>query len=102
MRVSLFAAGLLLVLSLIDATFTGINIQHYGLDVEWNPIMRFLIEHYGIWIMFAMKSFAGVFLIFLLCRTTEQKVAKWVTPILFWMVGAYSVIVFYGYCLLAV
>ena len=98
-RVSLVAAVLLLVLSLADATLTAINIKTYGMEVEWNPLMRYLIETYGVWIMFAFKTFAGTLLVILLLKTEEQKLRKWVTPILMWMVGAYSVIVFYGYCL---
>lgn len=100
MRTSIIAATLLLVLSLVDATLTAINIHNYGMGVEWNPIMRHLIDQYGVWIMFVIKGFFGTLLIFLLYKTTEQKVRKFVTPVLFWMVGAYSVIVFYGYCLL--
>lgn len=99
-RVSIIAAILLLVLSLLDATLTAINIRHWGMDVEWNPIMRFLIEEYGVWVMFAFKGFFGAVLIFLLWKTEEQKLRKWITPILMWMVGAYSVICFYGYVLI--
>ncbi|UCF70835.1 MAG: hypothetical protein JSW49_00740 [candidate division WOR-3 bacterium] len=99
-RVSLVAAVLLLVLSLADATLTAININTYGMEVEWNPLMRYLIEMYGVWVMFAFKGFFGAVLIFLLLKIEEQELRKWVTPILMWMVGAYSVICFYGYILI--
>lgn len=100
MRKSVLAAALLLLLSLIDATLTAFNIDRWGMDVEWNPIMRHLIETYGVWTMFAIKGFFGALLIFLLLRISEQRVRTWITPVLFWMVGAYSVIVFYGYILI--
>lgn len=98
-RLSVLAAVLLILLSLADATLTTINIKHWGMEVEWNPIMRYLIETYGVWIMFVLKGFAGIVLFILLLKTEEQRLRKWVTPVLMWMVGAYSVIVFYGYCL---
>jgi hypothetical protein len=99
-RYSIMAAILLLSLSLIDATCTAINIDKWGMDVEWNPLMRHLIEEYGIWVMFFMKGVFGVLLIAMLWVTPEERVRKWVTPLMMWMVGAYSVIVFYGYILL--
>jgi len=100
MRTSILAALLLFVLSLVDATLTSINIERFGMSVEFNPLIRYLIELYGLWIMFVLKGFFGLLLLFLLSRTTEQKVKAWVIPLLMWMVGAYSVIVFYGYCIL--
>src|SRR5210317_100178 len=99
-RVSVVAAFLLLILSLVDATLTTANIHNYGMEVGWNPIMRTLIVNYGVWIMFAFKAAFGLFLIFILWKTEEQKLRKWVTPVLMWMVGAYSVVCFYGYILL--
>lgn len=99
-RVSILAATLLLLLSLTDATFTRLNIEKWGIECEWNPVMRYLIETYGVWMMFVIKAFFGAVLIFLLVRTEEQRLRKWVTPVLMWMVGVYSMIVFYGYILL--
>lgn len=99
MRTSIFAAILLIVLSLTDAVLTSININHWGMDCEWNQLMRYLIETYGLWTMFAVKSIAGLFLLLILYNVAESRLAKWVTPVLFALIGAYSVIVFYGYIL---
>lgn len=90
---------MLLILSLLDATLTTINIHHWGMDVEWNPMMRTLIEKYGIWIMYAEKLFFGILLLVLLIKVPENRLRRWITPILMWLVGVYSVIVFYGYVL---
>ena len=101
-RISVIAAVVLTILSLVDATLTVINIREYGMDVEWNPWMRFLIETFGMWIMFVIKGFFGAWLIWLLFRTNENHLRKWIIPAMFWMIGIYTVIVFYGYQLLNV
>ena len=97
---SIFAAIILLFLSLMDATLTCINIEKWGIEVEWNPVMRHLIEVYGVWIMFAIKAGFGGILVAMLLMTEERTFRRWVSPVLFCMVGAYSVICFYGYILI--
>lgn len=100
MRASILAATLLLTLSLTDALLTQLNIYKWGIECEFNPIMRNLIVEYGAWIMYVVKGFFGGGLIYLLHKTAEEKLQLFVVPSLFVAVGAYGVVVLYGWILL--
>ena len=84
----------------MDAVLTAMNVHKWGIGCEWNVMMRHLIAEHGMWTMFVVKLAAGMFLLGLLYMVAEEKLAKWVTPVLFALIGAYGVIVFYGYVLL--
>lgn len=46
---------ILLILNMIDATLTGMIVTEYGFAAELNPIMRFMLEQYGIAGMYVFK-----------------------------------------------
>lgn len=95
-RGSILAAILLAILNILDAVFTAKGISEFGIEIEVNPIMRNLIQEYGIWCLYAFKAFFVGLLLVMLWKTPEEKLRRIVTPSLWALVGAYSVIVFYG------
>lgn len=96
MRSSILAAITLLILNGLDAFFTGESIKAYGTDIEMNPVMKHMIETYGIWCLYAFKGFFLSLLLFMLVKTSELKLQRIVVPSLWVLVGAYSVVVLYG------
>jgi len=96
MRGSILAGIFLIILNLLDAFFTAHGIDRYGIELEMNPIMRYLIEHYGTWCLFAFKGFFVSLLLVMLWKTPESKLFRLITPSLWVLVGAYSVVVLYG------
>lgn len=96
MRGSIAAGVTLAVLNVLDAFFTAEGISKFGVELEMNPFMRFLIESYGTWCLYAFKGFFITLLFYLLWKAPEEKMRRFVTPALWFMVGAYSVVVMYG------
>lgn len=96
MRGSVTAGIILIALNLLDAFFTSEGIAKYGIELEMNPIMRYLIEHYGTWCMFAFKGFFVTLLLYMIWKTPDTKIRRFVTPSLWVLVGAYGVVVLYG------
>jgi hypothetical protein len=99
MRGSILAATALLILSAVDAFFTGEGIKAYGTEIEMNPIMKNLIESQGIWCLYAFKAFFMGILMFTVWKIPEEKLPRVVVPSLWLLVGAYSVVVLYGFML---
>lgn len=44
------------VLWILDTVFTTIFIGKYGVDMEANRFLRFMIHNYGIWTLWAFKA----------------------------------------------
>ena len=53
---------ILFILNMIDATLTSMIISDYGTQAELNPIMRFVLEQFGLAGMYLMKAFMIAFL----------------------------------------
>lgn len=96
MRGSIVAGIFLIVLNILDAFFTAHGIARFGIELEMNPVMRYLIEHYGTWCMYAFKGVFVSLLLYMLWKTPESKLVRIVTPSLWALVGAYGVVVLYG------
>jgi hypothetical protein len=55
---------LLVITNMVDAATTAQLVEWGGLEVEVNPVMRYIIEHYGTFGMVAYKCLAILFLWF--------------------------------------
>jgi hypothetical protein len=95
MRGSIAATIILAILNVMDAFFTAGSVNAYGMEVELNPLMKFLIDEYGIWCLYAFKIIFIGFLWLMIAKTPEAKMSRFV-PALWALVGAYSVVVLYG------
>jgi hypothetical protein len=95
-RGSYIVTSFLMLLNFMDAAATTLNIRKYGVDVEQNPIMKWIVEHFDYTGMFVMKLFFIGILFFGLSRIAEEKLQVFVVPSLWYLSGIYTVIVFYG------
>ena len=91
---ALFA--ILILFNLVDAVTTAILVQHYGPNVEVNPILRELIEAYGTTALYGFKYFLiSILGIILLALKTDRHimVAKytiWIPIACYGMVSIYN------------
>jgi len=68
---------LLFLLNMIDATLTSLIVLEYGIEAELNPIMRFVMEQFGIAGMFLSKTFMVAFLgVGLWLRNNEESAMR--------------------------
>jgi len=63
--------GLLVVQQALDCGFTALGVSRDGSKAEGNPLIRFLIESYGLWSLFALK--AAIIIILLLAIKPLQR-----------------------------
>lgn len=100
MRGSIIAALLLGILNLMDASITAVNISRHGIGVEMNPIMAWVITNFGYTGMFVSKLFFVLVLLYGLGKIVEERLQPFIVPALWYMCGAYTLVVYYGYRLL--
>lgn len=88
--------AILILLNLADATVTSMLVFEYGASVEVNPILRDLIQSYGVGALFGFKYFLISLLgILLLALKTERHIM--VATYSLWFVNfCYGSIVIYG------
>ena len=72
-----------LALTVIDGIFTYIFVSNFGVDLEANPVMRWVLTTFG-WKGFAMYKIGATFLLLLV----HDKVSEWVYYIL---IGGYTI-----------
>ena len=93
---TLFAT--LILLNLADATMTSILIFEYGINVEVNPILRELVQAYGIGALFGFKYFiiSILGLLLLALKTDRRKIvasyALWFVNTIYVCIVIYDVI----------
>lgn len=69
-------SGLLATLQVLDGVFTSIGISRFGLQIEGNPILRYLMAEFGANpTLFALKAFAILIVVALGVISRE---VKWV------------------------
>ena len=88
--------AILILLNLADASMTSILIMEYGVGVEVNPILRDLVQTYGVGALFGFKYFLISLLgVLLLALKTERHIM--VASYALWFVNiVYGSIVIYG------
>lgn len=100
MRDSYIAVFFLALLNFADAAITTLNIEKYGMETEYNPLMKWVIQHFDYSGMFIVKMFFLALLFYALSKITEEKLRTLVIPSLWFVSGAYTAIVYFGYVVL--
>ena len=74
---ALFLSITLASLQVLDGAFTSVGISLYGLKMEANPILRTLMEYYGVNITLALIKTLAILVIYILYRLSSS--ITWVT-----------------------
>ena len=82
---------LLVILNILDALFTGMNIERHGLAIEANPLYLWSIPIFGIGSIWLIKTF---YLIALGIGIHRKEVPSWVNPVLAIVILIYIPIVY--------
>jgi len=88
--------AILILLNLADATTTSILILEYDVNVEVNPILRDLVQSYGVGALFGFKYFLISLLgILLLALKTDRHImvatyAMWFVNIVYLCIATYG------------
>jgi len=84
---------ILFILQFFDGYFTYIGVSHYGIELEGNPLMRQMIDVFGVPFGLILAKSVGIIFIYLMYETCKQYISTIMMIMFFALTSFYMLVV---------